>query len=53
MKEFLEDAQAGRAKALEIAQKEGLTPEEAAQRTRVFDMTTDIMSKLNKQRTGG
>ena len=53
MKEFLEDAQAGRAKALEIAQKEGLTPEEAAQRTHVFDMTADIVSKLNKQRTGG
>ena len=49
IKEFLEDVNTKRSAAVEVAKKEGLSPEKITESVRKYDMMKDMVGKLNKQ----
>lgn len=49
IKEFLEDVNVKRSAAVEIAKKEGLSPEQITESVKKYDMMKDMVGKLNKQ----
>lgn len=49
IKEFLEDVNTKRSAAVEVAKKEGLSPEKITESVKKYDMMKDMVGKLNKQ----